>query len=307
VSQGPRHIAVFYRDEHEYVASVLPFVTAALRAGQRALIAVPSPRLGLLRRALGGDARHVAFADMAEVGRNPARLIPWLQDFLDQRPGSAAVYVGEPARAGRGPDELREAARHEALINVAFDGAAVTVICPYDIAGLPAGVLTDAECTHPAVARDGTISASAAYADDSGCPAGPDQPLAAPPPGAETHRYRTKLSRVRALVTSRAEQAGLPPNRAADLVLAASEVAANTVCHTLGDGTLTIWHDAREIVCEFRDSGVITDPLAGRRRPLPGSSSGHGLWLVNQVCDLVELRSGERGTTIRLHMSTDSQ
>jgi hypothetical protein len=26
------------------------------------------------------------------------------------------------------------------------------------------------------------------------------------------------------------------------------------------------------------------------------------LWLVNQVCDLVELRSGADGTTVRMHM-----
>ena len=30
---------------------------------------------------------------------------------------------------------------------------------------------------------------------------------------------------------------------------------------------------------------------------------GHGLWLVYQVCDLVELRSDEIGTTIRMHMA----
>ena len=29
---------------------------------------------------------------------------------------------------------------------------------------------------------------------------------------------------------------------------------------------------------------------------------GQGLWVVNQVCDLVELRSGRTGTTVRLQM-----
>jgi hypothetical protein len=33
---------------------------------------------------------------------------------------------------------------------------------------------------------------------------------------------------------------------------------------------------------------------------------GHGLWLVHQVCDLVEIRSGDAGTTIRLHMNLAS-
>jgi hypothetical protein len=62
-----------------------------------------------------------------------------------------------------------------------------------------------------------------------------------------------------------------------------------------------IWHTSAEIVCQFHDSGHITDPLAGRFRHGP-DDRGHGLWLVNQVCDLVELRSGEAGTTVRLHM-----
>jgi anti-sigma regulatory factor (Ser/Thr protein kinase) len=30
---------------------------------------------------------------------------------------------------------------------------------------------------------------------------------------------------------------------------------------------------------------------------------GHGLWIVNQVCDQVEMQSDENGTTIRLHMN----
>jgi hypothetical protein len=30
---------------------------------------------------------------------------------------------------------------------------------------------------------------------------------------------------------------------------------------------------------------------------------GRGLWLVNQLCDLVELRSDEEETVVRLHMT----
>ncbi len=88
-----------------------------------------------------------------------------------------------------------------------------------------------------------------------------------------------------------------------DLVLAVSEVAANTLRHTKSSGTLSIWHDEHEIVCEIRDSGTITDPDAGMRKPGPGASGGHGLWLVRQVCDQVELISDASGTTIRMHMT----
>jgi len=72
--------------------------------------------------------------------------------------------------------------------------------------------------------------------------------------------------------------------------------------HTGGRGTLHIWHTAEEILCQVDDQGQIADPLAGRLRPAPDAPGGHGLWLVNQICDLVELRSGPAGTSIRMHM-----
>jgi anti-sigma regulatory factor (Ser/Thr protein kinase) len=117
------------------------------------------------------------------------------------------------------------------------------------------------------------------------------------------HTYRSDLSKVRSLVMEYAIGAGLGEGRANDLVLAVSEVAANTLRHTRSEGTLAIWRDRHELICEIHDSGTITDPLAGRRRPAPDANGGHGLWLVHQVCDLVELRSDEAGTTIRMHMS----
>jgi anti-sigma regulatory factor (Ser/Thr protein kinase) len=126
--------------------------------------------------------------------------------------------------------------------------------------------------------------------------------LPVPPHTAMSYTYRTDLSQVRALVQKHARDAGLPDARVSDLVLAVSEVAANTLRHTKSSGTLSIWHDHDEIVCEVHDEGVITDPLAGQRRPPPDALGGHGLWLVHQVCDLVELRSDNTGTTIRMHM-----
>jgi anti-sigma regulatory factor (Ser/Thr protein kinase) len=127
-------------------------------------------------------------------------------------------------------------------------------------------------------------------------------PLSSPPTGAMTYRYTTDLAAIRAVVYRYARQAGLPEARAVDLVLAVSEVAANTVRHAKSPGSLKIWYDSSEIVCQIQDEGVITDPLAGHRQPSLEANGGHGLWIVNQVCDKVEMRSDETGTTIRLHM-----
>ena len=119
-----------------------------------------------------------------------------------------------------------------------------------------------------------------------------------------TFVYSTNLSEVRILAETQARRAGLAEDRIADFVIAVSEIAANTVRHARTEGSIEIWSDAGEIVCEMRDGGVIPDPAsAGRQPPAADASGGHGLWLVYQICDKVELYSGSDGTTIRVHMA----
>jgi anti-sigma regulatory factor (Ser/Thr protein kinase) len=115
--------------------------------------------------------------------------------------------------------------------------------------------------------------------------------------------YTTNLAEVRALAEKHARMAGLPDGRVIDFVIAVGEVVANTVQHARSQGTLEILRHGDELVCEIRDAGVITDPLVGRRPPSPGATGGHGLWLVYQVCDHVDVRSDDNGTVIQLRMS----
>ena len=118
-----------------------------------------------------------------------------------------------------------------------------------------------------------------------------------------TFVYTTNLSEVRVLAETQARSAGLAADRVTDFVIAVSELAANTVRHAHSPGSMEIWCDAGEVICEIRDSGVITDPMAGRQPPPADANGGHGLWLVHQICDKVELQSNSDGTIIRLHMS----
>ena len=115
--------------------------------------------------------------------------------------------------------------------------------------------------------------------------------------------YTTNLSEVRALAEKQARMAGLPDDRVVDFVIAVSEVAGNTVRHAQSPGSIEIWLDGSGIVCEIRDRGFIADPLAGSRPPPEDSNGGHGLWLVHQVCDRVDLRSDKNGTVVRMYMS----
>ena len=124
-----------------------------------------------------------------------------------------------------------------------------------------------------------------------------------PPPGAVTLIYRENQAAVRRWAADRARRAGLAPERVGDLVIAVGELAGNTLLHTSGPGSLTIWVADGEIICQVQDSGQISDPLAGTRRlDATDPGRGRGLWVVNQLCDLVEMRTGASGTTIRLHM-----
>jgi anti-sigma regulatory factor (Ser/Thr protein kinase) len=115
--------------------------------------------------------------------------------------------------------------------------------------------------------------------------------------------YTADLSAVRQVVRSCAREAGLSEARETDLVLAVGELAANTFRHVRSAGTLDIWHDSVEIVCQVRDKGFISDPLAGKRGPAVDVMGGHGLWLASQLCDRMEMRSGKDGTVIRLRVS----
>jgi anti-sigma regulatory factor (Ser/Thr protein kinase) len=301
-AEGLTHLALFYSSTQEYLAGVLTQLRASVGRAEPSFVVVPAPKIDLLRQQLNGESAAVVFADMSELGRNPARIIPRVRAFIDDHPGQRVSYVGEPIWPARSAAELREATRHEALINLAFSGTAATILCPYDTAGLAPSVVADACRTHPALLQRGERRVSPEYCGPVSLPPACERLLPPPPHGSESITYRSDLRAARAMVVSYASRAGATEDTIADLVLAVGEIAANTLRHTDGSGTLHVWHTAEEILCQVDDQGLIANPLVGRLRPAPDALGGHGLWLVNQICDLVELRSGPAGTSIRLHM-----
>jgi len=67
-----RHECVFYGGTGGFLDAALPFVRDGLARREPVMVAVAEPRLQALRSALGDDAGDVMFADMAQLGRNPA-------------------------------------------------------------------------------------------------------------------------------------------------------------------------------------------------------------------------------------------
>jgi anti-sigma regulatory factor (Ser/Thr protein kinase) len=297
---------MLYAGEDEFADRVGHFIRDGVDAGEPVLVAVGTAKIDLLRRALGGAARRVTFVDMEALGANPARILPAWRTFAEPHlaTGRHIRGVGEPVSPGRTDAELVECHRHEALLNLAFDDrGAWWLVCPYDTSALPAEVLAEARCTHPLIWGERSGQPSAEYRGPFASAEPFVAPLPDPPAAAEETVFTIDgLRAIRAGVADAARRWGLPGGRVADLILAAGEVAANSVRHGGGGGSMRIWFDDGAAVCEIRDAGFIAQPLAGREPPRPGDGGGYGLWLANQVCDLVQVRSSSAGTTVRLHV-----
>jgi anti-sigma regulatory factor (Ser/Thr protein kinase) len=303
---GYRHDALLYAGTAEFVARTAPFIRGGVTAGEPVMVVTSAEKIGLLRSELGQDAQSVTFADMAQVGANPARIIPFWSEFVERSAASGRPFrgIGEPIWAGRSEAELVECQRHESLLNVALSQETpMWLLCPYDTEALEPEVIREALRSHPFVTEDATQRESGVFRgiDASGAPF--DTPLPPPPSGCHEFEFGPGgLTTVREIVAASAYGAGLGAARAADLVQAAHEVAVNSVRHGGGRGVLRVWRDADSLISEISDQGRIDEPLVGRERPGASAATRRGLWLANQLCDLVQIRSLPSGSVVRLVM-----
>jgi anti-sigma regulatory factor (Ser/Thr protein kinase) len=293
-----------YDGARSYAERLLPFLREGIERDEPIMAAVAPDRIRLLSRALGADADRVRFVDMHRMGRNPARIIPEWQSFVEAVGDRPARGIGEPVWPGRSADELQECQLHEALLNVAFgDAGAFRLLCPYDRARLPRRVLARARETHPLVDEGAGGCTSACFHGELPLPALTAVPGAARRIPFDGHA----LGDVRRAVAEEARLLEFGDRQLDAAVLAVNELAANSVRHGGGHGEVHVWRDADQLVCEVRDAGAIDDRLAGRRRPTLQQIGGRGLWMVNQLCDLVQIRTPPAAATntVRVRMRSD--
>ena len=301
-TQGFRHEALLYAGDGEFLLGTIPFIRQGLERGEPVLVVERPEKVAMLRRELGEDANLVQFADMDEVGANPARIVPAWQQFVDEhRDATSLRGIGEPIWAARPPDELVECQRHESLLNTAFEGGRQwRLLCPYDTEALAPSVIDEARRSHAYVIERHVQVPSPHYRGLAKSAEVFGAQLSPAPDGALGMSFGANdLQRVRRTVSRFAASAGLDVRRASDLVCAANEVATNSIRHGGGSGNLLIWSDGGKVLCEVRDRGHYAKPLGDRERP-SGTGSPSGLWLANQMCDLVQIRTYPTGTVVRL-------
>jgi len=305
---GIWHASLPYRSPAELEAAACQFAADAVAAGAALFIPCDSPSLSRIRDQISSAGEHVTWTDSPGPGANPGQLIYAINRFAAQHPGRPAWCLQEAAWPSRPDDELWEVIRYESLLNLAL-GTQVRVMCPY-YAGLPPEMASCFQVSHPLAAAAGRWPPTSGNQQQPlkfVVPPACDLPLPLPPGDARVISFRADLAGVRGMVTAEVRAAGLSPSRASDLLLTVGELIANTLAHTSGPGVLTLWATEHAVICQVSDSGHITDPLAGQLRPGPAQEGGgRGLWVVHQLCDLVQVRSSPAGTTIRVHMRLGS-
>jgi anti-sigma regulatory factor (Ser/Thr protein kinase) len=299
-----QHEAFMYRDEDEFLAGTVDFVLDAVALRQPVMVALIKPRLQLLTEALGRAADQVILVDMGELGGNPARIIPAWLSFVEQHGGldKPVRGIGEPQWAGRRPEEAIECQLHEGLLNVAVDpDIPLWLRCPYDVSALTPPLIDAALHSHPALVERGAFRGSTSYGGLDHVESVFRSELPPAPPGTDAFAFAgADLVRLRVHVAQRAAEAGLDRQRALDLAHAVSEIAANSVRHGGGRGELLTWVQPGALVCEVSDRGRLSNPMVGRRIPRPEADKGRGLWLANQLSDLIQIRSTPKGTAARV-------
>ncbi len=297
-----RHECVFYSGTGEFLDAMVPFVRDGLARQEPVMVAVAEPRLQALRAALGENAENVIFADMAELGHNPALIIPAWRDFTDRHSGMGRPVrgIGEPIWATRRPEEIREAQLHEALLNVAVPpDTPLWLLCAYDTTDLDQEVLDEAARSHPVLVESDNYRGSTEY----GGTVHVEEIFGGrlPPPQAATSiRTLDPIHHVQQTLDA-ATRAGLQVGRAARLAVAIDELA-RAVDQDTGHVVIRLWYDQTAMIGEIVDPGTVHDPMIGRG---PGrgrlTPRERAICLAHELCDLVQVRSGTTGTTTRIH------
>jgi anti-sigma regulatory factor (Ser/Thr protein kinase) len=280
---GFEHDAFVHASDADLVQRAAAFLTEGPAAGETIVAVLPPERIAVVRDALGPAHHEVRFIDMTVAGGNPARLIPFWRNLLEKHPGPVRG-LGEPAYPGRSAAAYEEVLLHEALSDIAFaDDRSFRLCCAYD-----ASVGIDPTATH---------AGGDAFAEKVFRTA-----LDAVPDRAERWEFGPdELGQVRQWLSGQAASHGVSRDRLEDLSLALHEVCTNSIRFGGGRGTLAVWIASGALICDVTDRGRIDDLLVGRVLPPLDGLGGRGVWLANQLCDLVQLRSGDDFTQVRLH------
>ena len=302
--QSYRHEAFLWHRRADYVAGLVPFLREGVEAGEAVMAVLLPEHAAWVAAELGPTADQIHFVDMRELGRNPARIIPAWSEFLETSCalGRPARGVGEPVWPGRSDAEVLECQLHEALLNLAVDPELpFWLVCPYDAGQLEAELVAEAGRSHPVLVTATSYEGSGGYRGHEHARALFTADLPAPPADvSDLYVTAANLSEAAARVTLHAASR-LWSDQVVRLVDVVRGLAEDGLRRGAGYVEVDLWEEPTALVCQVSDRTVIDDFLVGRR--LVPYLEQDTVWAANQLWDLVQVRSGPHGTTVRLHLA----
>ena len=104
------------------------------------------------------------------------------------------------------------------------------------------------------------------------------------------------LYALRSAVAAHAAAAGADRDQVYDVMAAVHELAANAVRHGAGHGRLRLWAADGVLTCQVSDGGP-AEASPDRAGPPWPSEHGHGLWVIGQLANQLDIDHGPDGTT----------
>jgi anti-sigma regulatory factor (Ser/Thr protein kinase) len=303
------HEALFHQSGDELLNAVVPFVYDGFQVGESAVLCFTPKTEAMLQRELGYDPR-IAYLTHSEIYANSAGAIAAYQEIVDAyvSAGASRVRLVGEATFDSAEADRAEWGRYEAVANRAMTHYPVWAVCAYDTRRLDDDALALARLTHPTVLEGTTRTASYDYVEPAEFlrrrPAAGPEALESKVPDLEItdlsdlDQFRFELE-IMLLHKTRLAQP------TADFILAANEVATNSIRYGKPPVTARLWIGDDEFVCTVSDHGDgIPDPFAGYI--WPGSrdddipTGGMGLWLARRLSDRLDIFDGPDGPTVRL-------
>jgi hypothetical protein len=209
--------------------------------------------------------------------------------------------LAEPVWAGRSSKQVAEWQQMESGLNTVLADTRIWMICPYDARTVAPEIIATSRRTHPVAVTGRETEACEEYLDPASFVEASTEALPDAPATAAVYEFGGDLGGLRQFTRTQADGYGLTGERADLLVIAVGEVAEYLMQHGSGPATLRMWEEFEAVVCDVHDpAGRIDDPFLGYRLPGEAAKDTDGLWFVRQICDRVELRSGDAGCAVRL-------
>lgn len=305
---GYVHRALFYDSPSQLVDALVPFVQDGIAGDEHVVVVIDHDSgVSLLERL--GSPHGFDLVDSTTMYTHPAWTMAGYIAAVGEstKSGRPMRVAGEPIWEGRSRLEIEEWTCVEAACNVAFHGAPLTMLCPYDLTRLDPSIVAAARRTHPLIQRHAHIAANAEFTAPATYRSDVQRrPLEPALRSAQVRAFASQadLAELRAFVYAFARVRSVPETRSLDFATAVNEIATNTIENAVGTSTVQVWSVGSQVFCDVTSAGVIPAGFAALIPPSNRQLRGRGIWLAGQLCDLIAIREHDGATTVRLQIAT---